>query len=74
MQWLKDGERPWKYLSNLENRNFIEKTIKKVKLDDGKTITQKEKILNFIQQYYIRLFENKDHLLDKVNLEDLGIQ
>ena len=74
MQWLKDGERPSKFLSNLENKNFIEKTIKKVKLDDGNNITQQEKILGQIQQYYSRLFENKDHLLENVNLEELGIQ
>ena len=30
LQWLRDGERPSKYLSGLENKNFIEKTIKKV--------------------------------------------
>ena len=29
LQWLQDGEKPSKYLSNLENKNFIEKTIKK---------------------------------------------
>ena len=74
MHWLKDEEHPSKYLSNLENRNFIEKTIKKVKLDDGTTTTQQDKILNRIQQYYTHIFENKDHLLDEVNLDDLGIQ
>ena len=74
MQWLKDGERASKYPSNLENKNFIEKTIKKVTLEDGNVVTQQEKILDQIQQYYCRLFENKDHLLDNVVIENLGIE
>ena len=55
MQWLKDGERASKYLSNLENKNFIEKTIKKVTLEDGNVVTQQEKILDQIQQFFLSI-------------------
>ena len=34
LQWLKDGEKPSKYFSNIEKKNFIEKTIKKVRLNN----------------------------------------
>ena len=74
MQWLKDGERASRYLSSLENKNFIEKTIKKVTLEDGNIVTQQEEILNHIQKYYSRLFENKDHLLNIAALDHLGLQ
>ena len=30
LQWLKEGEKPTKYFCNLENKNFIEKTVKKL--------------------------------------------
>ena len=35
---------------------------------------QQEEILNQVQEYYCRLFENKDHLLDNVVIESLGLQ
>ena len=34
LQWLNEGERPSKYFCSLENRNYIDKTIKKVQLPD----------------------------------------
>ena len=32
IQWINEGERPSKYFCKLENKNFVEKTIKKVEL------------------------------------------
>ena len=36
LQWLQDGERPSKYLSGLENKNVIEKTLKNVNLFENR--------------------------------------
>ena len=74
LQWLQDGEKPSKYLSNLENKNYIEKTIKKVRLNTGEVITDQEGILSQVQQYYCNLFENKDDTLQNVNFKTLGIK
>ena len=75
LQWLKDGEKPSKYFSNLEKKNFIEKkTIKKVRLNNREVITDQEGILSQVQQYYCNLFENKDDTLQSLNFENLGIK
>ena len=44
--WLKDGEKPSKYLTSLENKNYIEKTIKRFKKQDGQILTEQSGILN----------------------------
>ena len=69
---MQDGERPSKYLSGLENKNFIEKTIKKVKLDNGDVITEQDEVLHQVQKYYVNLFENRDDKLQEINFEKLG--
>ena len=74
LQWLQDGEKPSKYMSNLENKNFIEKTIKKVRLNHGEVITDQEGILSQVQQYYCNLFESKEDTLQSIKLESLGIK
>ena len=74
LQWLKDGEKPSKYFSNLEKKNCIEKTIKKVRLNNGEVITDQEGVLSQVQKYYCNLFENKDDTLQSINFENLGIK
>ena len=44
-QWLNNGEKPSKFFCMLENKNFVDKTIRKLKLDDGSEITEQSKIL-----------------------------
>ena len=73
LNWLQQGEKPSKYLSALESKNFVEKTIKKVTLENGQTITGQEEILLELQKYYSSLFESKDSFLDDVKLNDLKI-
>ena len=77
VNWLKDGEKPTKFFCNLENRNFIEKTMKKMQLPDGSVIFEQKEVLNHIGKFYSKLFENKDSNLDfeKLNkiLKNLNI-
>ena len=61
-------------MSNLENKNFIEKTIKKVRLNHGEVIIDQEGILSQVQQCYCILFKNKDDSLQSINFESLGIE
>ena len=71
IQWLSEGEKPSKFFCNLESKNFLEKTIKKVKNDQGHYLTEQAEILKYIKNYYQHLFENKDETLEKVNLKEL---
>ena len=48
---------------HLKNKNYIEKTIKRVKLYNGNHITDQKGILDQIHQYYSNLFANKDSTL-----------
>ena len=54
--WLKDGEKPSKLLSFLENKGCIDKTIKRLQKLDGQYISNQEEILNEVQIFYKRLF------------------
>ena len=60
MQWLSEGERPSKFFCKLENKNFIEKTIKKLKLDNGTITTNQQEILENIGLYYKKLFQKRE--------------
>ena len=70
-EWLQEGEKPSKYFCSLENRQYTEKTIKSIRLDDGSTITDQNKILKEVKSFYETLFNNYDHNLEIENLEEL---
>ena len=71
VQWLDEGERPSKFFCALENRNHINKTLKKLKLTDHNTIFDQKEILCEIHKYYKNLFSSKDDILTDVNLTDI---
>ena len=58
LQWLQKGEKPSKYFCNLENKNYIEKTIRKLKLSNGSIVIKQEKVLDHIRSFYNNLFKN----------------
>ena len=72
-QWLQQGEKPSHYFCNLENRNYIDKTIKKVKLKNGSIVTDQKEVLHHIRNYYAHLFQSRDSDLGDVNFEKLGL-
>ena len=57
MQWLMECERPTSYFCGLE-KNFIEKTIRKVQNHKGLIISNQNKILTEISHCYAKLFGN----------------
>ena len=65
INWLNESEKPSKFLCALENKNYVEKTIKKVIVNE-KAITNQNEILIEIRKFYINLFSNKD---ESLNLE-----
>ena len=69
-QWFDEGERPTKFFCALENRNFLDKTIKKINDSSNNIITDQKSILETIKEYYSKLFQNHDADLDKPALEE----
>ena len=73
-QWLQEGEKPSKFFCNLENKNFIEKTIKKVHLNDGSIVTDQKDILHHVRKFYANLFQSRDDRLMDFDFEKLGLK
>ena len=59
MQWLTEAEKPTSYFCKLENTNFVNKTIKKLKLTNDSIITYQKQILKEVQNFYSQLFSKK---------------
>ena len=58
--WLKNGEKPSKYLCSLERKNYVEKTIKQLKTDNDSITTDQKEILKEIQTYYCNFFKSRN--------------
>ena len=74
MQWLQEGEKPSKYFCNLENKNYIEKTIRKLKLNNGSIVTKQEEVLDHIRSFYENLFKNRDDNLLDMDFKKMGLE
>ena len=68
--WLIEGEKPSKYLSSLQAKAYIDKTIKKLVKDDGSILTDQKAILKEVRVFYTDLFKHKSQKTDS-NLLDL---
>ena len=51
IEWLHEGEKPSKYFSNLEKRNYFEKTVKRVQDKNGQFTTEQKDILEYIKTF-----------------------
>ena len=71
IEWLHEGEKPSKYFSNLEKRNYLEKTVKRVQDKNGQFIKEQKDILEYIKTFYENLFSNKDDTLENVSLKEI---
>ena len=74
LQWLQEGEKPSKYFCNLKNKNYIEKTIRKLKLSNGSIVTKQEEVLDHIRSFYENLFKNRDDNLLDIDLKEMGLE
>ena len=72
IQWIDEGERPTKFFCALEHKNFINKTIKKLRLNNGEIITDQKQVLKEIQYFYKKLFSKpQNHNPPETNLNTL---
>ena len=74
MQWLHEGEKPTAFFCKLENKNCSEKIIRKVQTRDRTVITEQEKVLKEIENYYHNLFKSKDDIIQSHNAKDIITQ
>lgn len=70
-KWIEEGEKPTKYFAALEKRNYINKNISRLINDQGVEINNQNEILHEVKNFYKSLYENKDHLLEEVNLQEV---
>lgn len=59
VRWAEEGEKPTKYFCGLESRNFTNKTIFKVKKDDGSILNKQEDILEEVKLFIPNFIKNK---------------
>ena len=71
IEWLNEGEKPTKFFCSLENKNYVNKTIKKVIANNDTVITDQKEILAEVSLFYKNLFQNKDSTLEDINLDNL---
>ena len=62
-------EKPINYFCGLEKRNYIDKTIRKLKLQNGSLLTSQKDILNQVQNFYKKLFSNTDSPAGDITLD-----
>ena len=64
INWLDQGEKPTSFFCKLETKQFTEKTIRKLQLDNGSIINDQKMILKEVQRYYVNLFNEKETCSD----------
>ena len=70
-KWIDEGERISNYFCNLENRNFISKSITQIEKEDGSIITEKNEIINETKHFYQNLYSSKEDGVCDTDLNDL---
>ena len=70
-RWVEEGEKPSKYFCSLESRNYLNKTIRKIELEDAQTIFNQSDILQNIKLFYETLYRNNDSNLIDIELNNI---
>ena len=71
VQWLHLGERQTKFFCSLEQKHYIEKTVRKLQTEDGRIITDQADILKEIELFYSKLFQSRDTEISDIDLNNL---
>jgi hypothetical protein len=67
-KWRVEGEKCSRYFCNFEKRNFVEKTIPNLTLDDGRVIEDIKLIFSEQKEYYKNLYFSKQTVISQDNL------
>ena len=72
-RWYEFGEKSTKYFLSLEKRNYVNKTIKEIILDDETNISDQIDILEAQKQFYLELYKSRTaQLIDEATQETLN--
>ena len=69
VNWLQHGEKPSRYFTRLENRNFTSKRMSFLQKDNGDIIFEQNEIINETKNFYQKLYEKRE--VNAINLENL---
>ena len=69
MQWIEEGEKPSKYFINLETKNYVNKTIPKLIVQNEKVIEDQKQILKEAMKYYQDLYTKKE-TINSIKVKD----
>ena len=67
-KWLNEGEKPTNYFCNLENHNFMSKTMNCLLSSAGNVLKSQSEVLKEVELFY-HLYSYRE--VDQVNLEDI---
>ena len=70
MQWLSEGEKPTSYFCKLESKQFTEKTIRKLQINNGAILTDQKQIMAKVEKFYGNLFKKKANITEKSYVYD----
>ena len=70
MQWLSEGEKPTSYFCKLESKQFTEKTIRKLQINNCAILTDQKQILAEVEKFYGNLFKKKANITQKSYVYD----
>ena len=73
IRWINEGEKVSKYFCNMENRNFIDKSMFVLERENGEVITDQKDILNEVQAFYKELYSFRDVINVEMELHDVPI-
>ena len=69
VQWLNSGEKATKYFLNLENRNFVNRSVSFIEKPNGEIVDKQEDILEEVHNFYKNLYSKKE--VNNITLEEL---
>ena len=69
-RFIEEGEKSTKYFFGLEKSNYLKKHMRKVKLDNGKIITNQKEVLLLQKEFYERLYSSRNLEKDNIFLND----
>ena len=59
VQWSHLGERPTKFFCSLEQKHYIEKTVRKIQTEERRIITDQADILKEIEHFYSQIISKQ---------------
>ena len=60
IKWALDGEKPSKYFCNLENRNFVDRSLSVLERENGDLIFEQDEILSDVHEFYQHLYTERN--------------